>query len=112
MLLPGASEVSETTQRIVDEEVRRIADQAHERVQRLLADNRWRLDSMVEALLEHETLDQPDAYAAAGVAVPVRAEEAALPAVEAASPSGDEVGAAAPGAETPEVAAPASRDSL
>jgi cell division protease FtsH len=100
MLLPGASEVSETTQRIVDEEVRRIAEQAHVRVQHLLAQNRWRLDSMVDALLEHETLDQPDAYAAADVAMPVRRQEAALPAVEAAAPS--------PAA----VAAPSQRDQI
>ncbi len=93
-LLPGASEVSETTQRIVDEEVRRIAEQSHGRVIDLLSENRWRLDSMVEALLEHETLDQPDAYAAAGVDQPSR-QEAALPTVEALPPSPTEVGAPA-----------------
>jgi cell division protease FtsH len=36
-------------------------------VERLLGDNRDRLDSLAEALLEHETLDEPDAYAAAGI---------------------------------------------
>ena len=81
-LLPGVSEVSETTQRIVDEEVRRIADQAHARVGRLLAVNRHRLDSMVDALLEHETLDEPEAYASAGVERP-GAEVEGLPTVEA-----------------------------
>ena len=29
-LLPGVSEVSESTQRLVDEEVRRIVDEAHD----------------------------------------------------------------------------------
>jgi cell division protease FtsH len=33
----------------------------------LLQQNRHRLDSLVQALLEHETLDEDDAYAAAGV---------------------------------------------
>jgi cell division protease FtsH len=66
-LLPGAADVSEETQRLVDEEVRRIVASAHEEVTALLEENRGRLDSLAEALLEHETLDQPDAYKAAGV---------------------------------------------
>jgi cell division protease FtsH len=67
-LLPGVSEVSPETQRLVDEEVRRIVDVSHREVVELLGKNRRRLDSLVQALLEHETLDQDDAYAAAGVA--------------------------------------------
>jgi cell division protease FtsH len=66
-LLPGVSEVSPETQRLVDEEVRRIVDKSHREVVELLSKNRNRLDSLVKALLEHETLDQDDAYAAAGV---------------------------------------------
>ncbi len=34
----------------------------------LLRENRDKLDSLAQALLEHETLDQDDAYAAAGLA--------------------------------------------
>ncbi len=34
----------------------------------LLAENRAKLDSLAAALIEHETLDEDDAYAAAGVA--------------------------------------------
>jgi cell division protease FtsH len=67
-LLPGVSEVSPETQRLVDEEVRRIVDESHRDVVALLRENKHRLDSLVQALLEHETLDQDDAYAAAGVA--------------------------------------------
>ena len=67
-LLPGASAASETTQRIVDEEVRRIVDVAHEQVTTLLTENRAKLDSLTEALLAKETLDEDEAYAAAGVA--------------------------------------------
>jgi cell division protease FtsH len=66
-LLPGASEVSEETQRLIDEEVRRIVASAHEEVVTVLRENRSKLDSLAHALLEHETLDQPDAYAAAGM---------------------------------------------
>jgi cell division protease FtsH len=67
-LLPGAADVSPETQRLVDEEVRRIVDEAHEEVLDLLRTNRHRLDALAESLLEHETLDEDDAYAAAGVA--------------------------------------------
>jgi cell division protease FtsH len=67
-LLPGTSEVSEHTQRLIDEEVRRIVEEAHEQVVALLRENRDKLDSLAEALLEHETLDEDEAYAAAGVA--------------------------------------------
>jgi cell division protease FtsH len=66
-LLPGSSETSESTQRLVDEEVRRLVEGAHEEVTRLLGDNRDKLDALVEALLAHETLDEHDAYAAAGI---------------------------------------------
>jgi cell division protease FtsH len=65
--LPGASEVSEDTQKLVDAEVRRIVEEAHEEVVALLRENRPKLDSLAAALLEHETLDEDEAYAAAGV---------------------------------------------
>jgi cell division protease FtsH len=65
--LPGAAEVSSDTQRVVDEEVRRIVDESHQHVIALLRQNRNKLDSLATALLEHETLDEDDAYAAAGV---------------------------------------------
>ena len=69
-LLPGAAEVSEDTQRVIDAEVRKIAEDAHRDVKSLLEANRGRLDSLAAALLEHETLDEEDAYAAAGVVHP------------------------------------------
>ena len=64
--LPGASETSPQTQWLIDEEVRRI-DDAHDEVTQLLTEHRDQLDSLAHALLEAETLDAPDAYAAAGV---------------------------------------------
>jgi cell division protease FtsH len=66
-LLRGASEVSEHTQQLVDDEARRIVDEADREVVALLQENRDKLDSLAQALLEHETLDEDDAYAAAGV---------------------------------------------
>ena len=65
--LPGAAEVSPDTQKLVDREVRRIADESHREVVALLQQNRSKLDALATALLDHETLDEEDAYAAAGV---------------------------------------------
>jgi cell division protease FtsH len=65
--LPGASQVSARTQERIDEEVRRLVDEAYREVVALLTENRSKLDSLAEALLEHETLDEDDAYRAAGV---------------------------------------------
>jgi cell division protease FtsH len=67
MLLPGASQTSEATQQLVDEEVRRIVDDAHGAVSKLLADHREQLDSLTAALLAAETLDEDAAYEAARV---------------------------------------------
>jgi cell division protease FtsH len=64
----GGPEVSPETQRLLDDEVRRIVAEAHQQVIALLSENRSRLDGLAQALLEHETLDEDDAYAAAGVA--------------------------------------------
>jgi cell division protease FtsH len=66
-LLPGVSEASESTQRLVDEEVRRIVESAHAEVGELLRRKRSNLDTLASALLAHETLDEADAYAAAGL---------------------------------------------
>jgi cell division protease FtsH len=73
--LPGASEVSPQTQWLIDEEVRRLIDEAHAEVTQLLSDHRNQLDNLTRALLEAETLDAADAYAAAGA--PMRAAELA-----------------------------------
>jgi cell division protease FtsH len=72
-LLPGAGETSPQTQWLIDEEVRRIVDDAHEQVTKLLTEHREQLDNLAHALLKAETLDAPDAYAAAGV--PMRTAE-------------------------------------
>src|SRR5271166_2800251 len=76
MLLPGISESSPDTHRLVDEEVKRLVDGAHQDVTRMLEDHREQLESLAKALLAAETLDAPEAYAAAGVANPPREEPA------------------------------------
>ncbi len=68
--LPGAAEVSPETHKLLDDEVRRIVAEAHDEVVTLLTENRARLDALASALLEKETLDEDDAYAAAGVTRP------------------------------------------
>jgi cell division protease FtsH len=66
-LLPGVSEVSEATQQLVDREVRRIIENAHEEVLNLLERERDKLEALADALLREETLDEEDAYRAAGI---------------------------------------------
>jgi cell division protease FtsH len=85
---PGVQETSESTQRVVDEEVRRIVETAHAEVGELLSAHRDNLDSLVAALLEHETLDEADAYEAAGLPRnPLARDESIPPAVGIAEPS-------------------------
>ena len=66
-LLPGSEPVSQATQELIDREVRRIVDEEQDATERLLATNRDRLDTLADALLERETLDEADAYAVAGI---------------------------------------------
>jgi ATP-dependent Zn protease len=47
---PG--EVSERTQELIDDEMRRIVDEAHEQTAKLLRENLGKLDALAEALLE------------------------------------------------------------
>jgi cell division protease FtsH len=66
-LLPGATEPSQLTQQLVDQEVRRIVDELYDEVIALLQGSRVKLEGLARALLERETLDQADAYTAAGL---------------------------------------------
>ena len=63
--LPATGEISPETARLVDDEVRRLVDEALDEVRDLLIEHRDALDALAEALLEHETLDTDEAYAAA-----------------------------------------------
>ena len=78
IFLPGASETSEATQQLIDSEVRRIVDEGHRHVSELLTTHRDQLESLTRALLEAETLDAIEAYAAA--ALPAHIETPVLPA--------------------------------
>jgi cell division protease FtsH len=69
-LLPGAVPASEPTQELVDREVRRIVEESEREVVDLLTEHRDQLDALANALLERETLDQPEAYEVAGVGPP------------------------------------------
>lgn len=51
----------------VDHEMRRIVDECYVEACRLLREHRPKLDALAEALLANETLDEPAAYAAAGI---------------------------------------------
>jgi len=50
--------VSEHTSQQVDQEVKRILDEAHERARRVLEENRDLMEEIARALLERETLDR------------------------------------------------------
>jgi cell division protease FtsH len=67
---PRMAGVSDAMLDTVDEEVRRISDDCYAEARRLLRENRGRLDAIVAALLEQETLDEPELYAAAGIPRP------------------------------------------
>jgi cell division protease FtsH len=54
---------AEDTQRVIDEEVTRLLNEADARASRLLTENRDHLDRLVDLLIERETLDGADVYA-------------------------------------------------
>ncbi len=81
---PAYPEVSERTRQRIDDEMRRIVGEAHEETVQLLSENRDRLESLATALFETETLEGPEAYAAAGLHGPA----AALPAEPATLAAG------------------------
>ncbi|MEU9335313.1 ATP-dependent zinc metalloprotease FtsH [Streptomyces sp. NPDC048290] len=51
----------------IDTEMRRIVDECYDEACRKLTDHRGQLDALAAALLERETLEEPDAYRIAGV---------------------------------------------
>jgi len=67
---PRTMGIAETTLDEVDAEVRRIIGECHEQAVQLLRDHRDQLEAIVAALLEHETLDEDQVYAAAGIQRP------------------------------------------
>ena len=67
---PRMSGISDALLDAVDEEVRRITDECYREARRLLTQHRNKLDAIVAQLLVHESLDEPDIYAAAGIPRP------------------------------------------
>jgi cell division protease FtsH len=64
-------EISERTSENVDDEIKRILDEAYVRARQTLQDNRVLLEKISEALLERETLDREDVdLLAAGMPLP------------------------------------------
>ena len=75
-----AGELSQHTLEKIDEEIRRIISECAEEAKRQLAEHREQLDHLAQTLLERETLDEADAYAAAGIPQSASTTEAAVPA--------------------------------
>ena len=67
---PFAEAVAPQTLELLDEEVRRAVEVAYAEVVALLREERIRLEGLALALLDQETLDQDDAYRAAGLTPP------------------------------------------
>ncbi len=67
---PRVAGISDALLDAVDEEVRRITDECYGEARRLLKENRAKLDAIVEQLLAHESLDEAEIYAAAGIGRP------------------------------------------
>ncbi|MCO6006437.1 ATP-dependent zinc metalloprotease FtsH [Actinoallomurus purpureus] len=64
---PAGQYIAQSTLDAVDEETRRIVDECYAEALRTLRENRDRLDALTDVLLEKETLDEVEAYAAAGI---------------------------------------------
>ena len=83
---PRMAGVSDGLLDAVDEEVRRITDECFAEARRLIRENRPKLDAIVTQLLERESLDEAEVYAAAGVSRPPSSAPAPTPAAPAAPP--------------------------
>ena len=68
---PRMAGVSDGLLNAVDEEVRRITDECYVEARRLLREHREQLDAIVARLLDQESLDEPEIYAAAGISRPL-----------------------------------------
>jgi len=64
---PRMAGISDKLLDAVDDEVRRITSECFAEALRLLRQNRDKLDAIVARLLVHESLDEPEIYAAAGI---------------------------------------------
>jgi len=72
---PRMTGTSDAMLAAVDEEVRRITDECYSDARKLVRENRGKLDAIVAKLLAHETLEEADIYAAAGIEPPPTGRE-------------------------------------
>ncbi len=77
------SAVAETTREMVDAEARRIVEECYAHALAQLHAHRDQLESLAKALLARETLDEVDAYTAAGFPPPDHTLTGASPVVNA-----------------------------
>ena len=63
---------SEATAKLIDDEVKRIADECFLEARRLLKDHRGKLDDLAHALLEHDSLDEREILAVTGLTPPAK----------------------------------------
>jgi cell division protease FtsH len=61
--LPGGHDYSPHTAQAIDEEVKRVMDEAYADAQRILDENRDKLEAIARALLKYETLDASEVHA-------------------------------------------------
>jgi cell division protease FtsH len=63
---------SEATAKLIDDEVKRIADECFVEARSLLAKHRDKLDDLAHALLEHDSLDEKEILAVTGLTPPAK----------------------------------------
>ncbi len=86
--LTMAKPYSEETAALIDEEVKRISDECLAQAVEMLTKHRDKLDALVQALLEHDTLGEDDILRVAGIVpVTVTALDQASNGVSAARPA-------------------------
>ena len=97
---------SEETAALIDEEVKRIFDEAAAKCEELLRDHADILEGVVQYLMEHETMDGPDfAYYCEHGQLPPAKEKEEIPAAEPEAPAAEEAPAEEqPGEEAPDEA--------
>jgi cell division protease FtsH len=59
-VMPGEKEYSESTAQQIDEEIKKITQQAYEDAKKLIEENKDKLEHIAKALLKYETLDAAD----------------------------------------------------
>jgi cell division protease FtsH len=95
----AADSVAPATRELVDTETRRIIEECYEQALATLRGNRDRLDRLAHTLLERETLEEDEAYAAAGIspgttpAITARSQAPGITPAPGAPPAAAQAGA-------------------